>query len=108
VLHWTDANNLYKGYIDGNNLIIQKHVNGVSTNIASKPFAATAGTSYTLRFLISGTTLSIKVWKTGTTEPAKWMLRVNDSSLTSGFCGIRMQVQSSTVLTITSFQATAQ
>ena len=108
VLHWTDTNDLYKGYIDGSNLIIQKHVNGVSTNIASTSFAATAGTSYTIRFNIVGTTLSIKVWQTGTTEPTNWMLTVTDSSLTSGFCGIRTQIQSGTALTVTSFQSTAQ
>lgn len=107
-LHWTDTNDLYKGYIDGSNLIIQKHVNGVSTNIASTSFAATAGTSYTIRFNIVGTTLSIKAWKTGTTEPTNWMLTVTDGSLTSGFCGIRTQIQSGSALTVTSFQATAQ
>ncbi len=108
VLHWSDTNNLYKGYIDGSNVIIQKRVNGVSTIIGSTPFTATAGTSYTVRFRIVGSTLTIKAWQTGTQEPANWMVTATDSTFSSGFCGLRTQVQSGTILDVTSFQAMAQ
>ncbi len=67
-----------------------------------------AGTSYTLRFRIVGTTLYAKAWQTGSSEPANWMVTATDSSLSSGYCGLRMQVQSSTTINISSFQATAQ
>jgi hypothetical protein len=108
VLRLSDANDLYKGYIDGANLVIQKRVNGIATTLGTTPFTATAGTSYTLRFRIVGTTLYAKVWQTGSSEPANWMVTATDSSLSSGYCGLRMQVQSSTTLNISSFQATAQ
>ncbi len=105
VLRWTDSNDLYKGYIDGTNLIIQKRVNGTSTNLASVSFSAAAGTAYTLRFRIVGTNLYLKAWQTSGTEPTNWMATATDSSFSTGFAGLRMQVSSGTILTVTSFQA---
>jgi outer membrane protein assembly factor BamB len=105
VLRWQDGNDLYKGYIDGTSLIIQKRVGGATTNLASVPFAATAGTSYTIRFRIKGTTLYLKAWQTGTTQPTNWMVTATDTSLSTGYAGLRVQVSSGTVLTITSFVA---
>jgi streptogramin lyase len=108
VLRWKDGNNWYKAYIDGsNNLVVQKKVNGSTTILGTAPFSPKAGTSYTLRFRVSGSTLSAKVWQTGSTEPTSWMVTVTDSSLPSGFCGLRMLVQSGVVATYTSFQATS-
>jgi hypothetical protein len=108
VLRWTDGNDWYKAYIDGKNLIVQKKVNGATTILGSVPFTATAGTSYTLRFRVVGTTLYARVWQTGTTEPTSWMIMVTDTSLSSGFCGLRVLAQSGATASYTSFQATAQ
>src|SRR5216684_3568043 len=54
VLRWTDGNNWYKAYIDGSNLIVQKKVKGSATILGKASFTAAAGTSYTLRFSVSG------------------------------------------------------
>ena len=108
VLRWTDDNNWYKAYIDGASLIVQKKVSGATTILGSVPFAATAGTSYTLRFRVVGTTLFAKVWQTGTSEPANWMVMVTDTTFFSGFCGLRMLAQNGATATYTSFLATAQ
>jgi streptogramin lyase len=108
VLRWTDGNNWYKAYIDGTNLVLQKKVNGTTTILATVSFSATAGTSYTLRFRVVGTTLYAKVWNTGNTEPGSWMLTQTDSTFQSGYCGLRILVQGSATATITSFVATAQ
>ncbi len=89
VLRWSNTNNWYKAHINGTTLVVQKKVNGATTIIGSASFAAAAGTSYTLRFLVVGTTLYAKVWQTGTTEPTNWMIMVTDTSLSSGFCGLR-------------------
>lgn len=105
VLRWVDANDLYKGYIDGTNLIIQKRVGGASTNLASVSFPATAGTSYTLRFRVVGTNLSLKAWQTSGTEPANWMVTATDTSLSTGLAGLRMQMASGITLAVSSFQA---
>lgn len=105
VLRWTDTNDWYKAYISGTSLVLQKKVNGTTTMLKTAPFAATAGTSYTIDFSIVGTTLSANVWQTGTSEPYGWMVSVTDSSISSGFCGLRIQLQSGATATITSFQA---
>jgi virginiamycin B lyase len=106
VLRWTSAKNWYKASISGTSLVIQKKVNGTLTLLGKTAFAATAGTSYTVRFSVVNSTLSAKVWQTGTTEPANWMITVMDNSLPSGSCGLQMQVQSTTTAAITSFLAT--
>jgi len=108
VLRWNDGNNWYKAYIDGSDLVIQKKVNGSTTVLVQVAFAATAGTSYAMRFSVSGTTLSAKVWQTGQTEPTNWMVNATDNSLQSGYCGLRMLDQNGAVVTFTSFICTSQ
>ena len=108
VLRWTDTNNWYKAYIDGTSLVVQKKVSGATTILGSVPFTATPGTSYTLRFRVVGTTLFARVWQSGTVEPGSWMVMVSDSSLSSGFCGLRMLAQNGAIANYTSFLATVQ
>ncbi len=105
VLRWSDSKNWYKASINGTTLMIQKKVNGTLTLLSKTAFAATAGTSYTLRFRVIGSTLYAKVWQTANTEPASWMITVADSSLLSGRCGLHLQVQSTVTADITSFLA---
>jgi hypothetical protein len=104
VLRWTNGNNWYKAFIDGASLIIQKKVNGTTTILASVPFKATAGTSYTIHFRVVGTTLTANVWASSGTEPSGWMVTASDSSLTAGFCGMRFLTQGGTA-TVAFFQA---
>jgi hypothetical protein len=104
VLRWTDGNDWYKAYIDGQNLILQKKVAGNTTTLAATPFAATPGTSYTIHFRVVGSTLTANVWPSSGTEPAGWMVTATDTSLTSGSCGLRILVNSGTA-TITNFKA---
>jgi hypothetical protein len=108
VLRWSDNNNWYKAYIDGANLIIQKKVNGATSILHQIPFAAQANTSYTMRFNVVGSTLSVKVWQTGSAEPGAWMLTATDSTFLSGRSGLRMLVQNGATAQFTSFTATAQ
>jgi virginiamycin B lyase len=104
VLRWTNGNNWYKAYLDGASLIIQKKVNGTTTILASVHFAATAGTAYSIHFRIVGSTLAANAWAASGSEPSGWMATANDSSLSSGFCGMRFLTQTGTA-TITSFLA---
>ena len=108
VLHWNNTNMLYKAFINGSSLMLQKNVNGAVTQLKSVPFIASAHTLYSIRFNITGTILSAKAWPTGAAEPVNWMVTANDSSISSGFCGIKAVQQSGTTTTITSFQATQQ
>jgi streptogramin lyase len=105
VLRWSDTNNWYKAHITGSSLVLQKKVNGAYTTLKTVPFAATAGTSYSIDFSVVGTTLSANAWQTGTTEPSGWMVTATDSSLVSGYCGMRIQVLNGSSSIVTSFQA---
>jgi streptogramin lyase len=96
VLRWTDGNDWYKAYIDGKNLVLQKKVAGTTTTLATVPFAATAGTQYTIHFRAVGSTLTANVWAASGPEPAGWMITATDSSLTSGYCGMRFLTQTGT------------
>jgi hypothetical protein len=103
-LRWTDGNNWYKAYLDGSHLVIQKKVGGVTTILSSTPFTATAGVSYTIHFRAVGSTLTANVWASTGSESSGWMVSASDTSLTSGYCGLRFLTQSAT-LTVTSFLA---
>ena len=104
VLRWTNGNNWYKVDINGSSLIIQKKVSGTTTTLASVPFTATAGSSYTIHFRVVGATLTANAWATSGSEPGGWMVSASDSTLTSGYCGMRLLTQSGTA-TVTSFLA---
>ncbi len=107
VLRWTNGNNWYKILIDGTSFIVLKRVNGTSTPLAIIPFNALGGRFYTLRFRAVGATLFAKAWRSSFTEPDRWMVVVNDTSLTSGQAGIRVLMQNDTVVHIASFLETA-
>jgi streptogramin lyase len=106
VLRWTDGNNWYKAYIDGSSLIIQKKVAGTSTTLKTVPFAAKAATSYSIHFRVVGSTLTANVWPSSGTEPSGWMATATDTSLTSGYYGMRFLAQGATIA-VTSFLAQA-
>lgn len=105
VTRLTDSNNFYKAYITGTNLVIQKKVTGKTTNLKSIAFPAKPGTSYTLLLSAVGTTLSAKVWPTGSTPPDSWMLSTTDTSLSSGSCGLLVYLTSGIIADVSSFQA---
>src|SRR5438132_9475539 len=69
LLRWTDSNNWYRAYLTASHLVLQKRVGGSTTTVASAPFTATAGTSYSVRFQDAGTTLNAKVWASSSSEP---------------------------------------
>jgi hypothetical protein len=106
LLRWTDANNLYKLFLGGGQLILLKKVAGVITVLKTVPFPAKDGASYTLRFRAVGQLLLAKVWSTAQIEPQAWMLMLKDGNLQSGYDGIRLVVQAGTVATIASYTET--
>ncbi|HEY6542440.1 MAG TPA: hypothetical protein VIZ18_15965 [Ktedonobacteraceae bacterium] len=107
VLRWTDANNWYKALIDGTNLQILSRVHGVTTSLALMPFPATGGVIYNLRFRVMGANLFARAWQSGQPEPATWMLTVANTALTQGMGGVRVLVQTITVVRVTSFLETS-
>jgi len=106
VLRWTDANNLYKVFLGGGQLIMLKKVAGVVTELKTVAFPVKDGASYTFRCRAVGQVLLASVWLTGQVEPQSWMLTVTDRDLQSGYDGMRLVVQNGTTATITSFTET--
>ena len=107
VLRWTDDNNWYKALIDGTKLQILRRVKGQTASLGSVPFVAQGGTSYTLRFRAIGATIFAKAWPSNQPEPTAWMLTVTDTTLTTGFGGLRFLVQNGGVIKVTSFRETS-
>lgn len=106
VTRWTDANNWYKLFIDGTNVVLLKRVNGVSTTLATQPFAAKGSRFYNFRFRVVGAMLFAKVWRSTLAEPVNWTMTVNDTDLTTGQPGVRVLVKNNTVVNMTSFMTT--
>lgn len=105
VLRFVDKNNFYRSFLDGKTFYLKKTVGGITTILASGSFAATANTSYTIRMRIQGPTLSAKVWQSTLPEPTQWTVTASDSALSSGSCGIFVNIATDTA-TFTSFLAT--
>jgi hypothetical protein len=105
ILRFTDNANFYKAVINGDIFKIVTKVKGTSTDAVTVNFAATANTQYSIRFRAMGTTLMAKVWPTGTTEPAGWMLTFTDNNNVSGYCGVRLVFNANATATFTSFLA---
>lgn len=105
VLRWTNGQNWYKALIDGAHLNILKRVNGKSTQISSVTFAAQKGSMYSIRFRAIGAMLFAKVWPRDTKEPDRWMIVISDPELKTGQAGLRVVLQPTTVVRITSFIA---
>ena len=106
VLRWQDVNNWYKALIDGNDLVVLKRVNGVTTRLGALRFPALSGKAYTLHFRAIGATLFASAWQSDQPEPAHWMIVVSDMSLVSGQGGVRVVLQNNTVIHVASFLET--
>jgi hypothetical protein len=106
-LRWTDGNNWYKALIDGTQIQILSRVRGTTHVLATAPFAALGGVSYTLRFRALGANLLAKAWRSDQPEPATWTIMATDTSFSQGMGGIRVLLQSTTVVRVTSFLETA-
>jgi len=78
----------------------------MTTRLGSFSFPAAAGAAYSLRFRVSGATLSAKVWQMGSAEPANWMVTVTDNTFQSGKGGLRFVLDNGIVAKITSFKET--
>ena len=98
VLRYKDANDWYKVYLDGNSIVIQKRLNGTYATLKDTSFKADANTNYSVRFQAVGTTLSAKAWRANSSEPADWNVTVSDSSLASGYDGLRALPQAGNVV----------
>lgn len=106
VLRWSNAQNWYKAFVDGQSLTILKSVKGVSSQLRTIPFAAQGGRMYAIRFRAIGAMLFVRAWRSDMQEPNQWMIVTSDLNLTSGKAGIRVVLVPDTVMSMTSFVTT--
>ena len=105
VLRWTDGDNWYKALLDGTHLNILKRVNGQSTTLESVHFTTQADRVYMLRFRAIGAMLFARAWRVDQTEPNRWLVITSDNSLANGRVGLRVVIQPTTIINVTSFTA---
>lgn len=84
LLRYTDTTHWYAAYLRGT----QIRIDSAAASLANVAFSEVANTEYWMRFNITGTRLSVRVWADGTTEPTTWNLTAVDSTLTTGKPGI--------------------
>ena len=106
VLRWGDANNWYKALINGTQLSILKRVQGVTTTLGTAPFQAQGDVTYSLRFRAVGATLFVRAWQSAMSEPTTWMVTTTDTALTTGQVGVRVVIQTNSIVKVDSFTAT--
>ncbi len=97
IIHRLDGANFYKAFLDGQFLVLKKRVSGTDTTLQMVSFTPTPGQFYWIRFLLTGTRLRAKAWAVNASEPSTWPLDQNDSSLTAGYVGLRIQAGAGSV-----------
>lgn len=105
ILRWSDPNNFYIAYLDGQNLVVARAMGGMLTPLQHIPFIAQGGRAYTFRFRALGSQLSVMAWPTGQPAPMDWQIVTADSALTSGHVGIRIFAQDDAETRVTTFTA---
>jgi chitodextrinase len=86
---WQNAYRPLNGYgiqlqSDSANALLQKNVNGTVTTVATLTGASQVGTAKQwLRLRTVGSTIYVRTWVDGTTEPTTWRSTTTDTSLTA-------------------------
>jgi hypothetical protein len=108
VARYVDTNNVYFARIgfaanQGVTLTIQKRVGGTQTDLATVtlPYTHAVNRQFTIRFDVTGSTLSARAWPAQTIDPGKWQVVVTDTSLTAaGSIGVRSLLSSTNTNTL--------
>jgi hypothetical protein len=103
VLRWSDPGNFYLLYLDGQNLGLQRAMDGMLTPLQVVPFPALAGAAYTFRFRAIGAQLFAMVWPTGQPALNEWQIALTDGALRTGQAGLRIFTRSSSQVNVTAF-----
>jgi hypothetical protein len=105
ILHWKDASNYDKAFLDGVQLVLLENRDGKQTTLAVFDYPALDdGTAYTIRFRSTDNMLMAKAWVSGKQEPPAWMVQSPDGKLTTGQVGIRARLQPGNQMKVLAFQ----
>lgn len=77
----------YRAGFFGSNLVVDRYVNGVRSNIGSTNVGYTVGQEWRVRAIANGTTITVTGWQDGNTEPGP-QLNLTDSSVSTGQYGV--------------------
>lgn len=77
-----NSNCIFRGEQSGDGIAIAKVINGTVSVLGESAATMPNNTDYEVKFRIEGTALKVKVWESGTSEPATWDVEVTDSDLT--------------------------
>lgn len=109
VARYADTDNNYLARLAFNTtqtltLTLRKRVTGTETLLATATlpnYVHAADKKFTVRFSVSGSTLSAKVWPTFSGEPVDWQVTITDTDLASaGNIGIRAILSSTNTNTL--------
>lgn len=78
----TGGTNGYRAGIFGTNLIVDKYVTGVRSNIGSTNVSYVVGDEWWVHAIMVGTSLTVAAWKDGGSEPAP-QLSLTDASISA-------------------------
>lgn len=81
ILRYIDANNYYLMCSSQDKIYIHKNVGGVGTDIGSAAKTLTGGTFYHLRGRVQGSSLQLRFWQDGTSEPSTWDISITDTDI---------------------------
>lgn len=74
----------YTASVTSTQVSVGKFVNGAYTALAYIPATIPVGEWFWYRFRAFGSSLQVKLWPDGTSEPAEWLRTLSDSSISEG------------------------
>ncbi|MGH7746523.1 MAG: PKD domain-containing protein, partial [Candidatus Dormibacteria bacterium] len=100
----SSSSGLLARYDGAGNLQLMIKTGGSWTGVAKTPVTVNAGSFYWLRFLVQGTSVSMKLWPSGTQEPSAWTWTGTNSAVSGpGTMGLYAWAGSGTPVSFDSF-----
>ncbi len=99
VFGYTDINNNYRAYVEGANLLLDKVIAGVPTNLATVASGIANNVDAYIRVQWYGGKLRVKVWAATALEPNDnlWTASASDTQYSTGKAGVMVRMNSGTV-----------
>jgi hypothetical protein len=72
------------------NRTVSKYVGGAYTDLGSDTFTMAADTWYLTRFRVNGSTIQVRVWADGASEPSTWLTATDTSIAAPGWVGLAL------------------
>lgn len=106
VARYNSTTQFYYGVLTGGNTLAIGVDNSGFSTLASAGFSYSAGTAYWLRFRLAGTSLFLRGWADGGSEPSSWNVTKTDATFSSGGFGLGSDSSGATNTQFDQFTAT--